>query len=44
MGVFVPDFLSALTVRVVPRLAARADTDCYGQIQSPIQEHQYDNI
>ena len=44
MGVFVSDFVSALAVRVGPRLAARADTDCFGQIQSPIQKHPYDNI
>ena len=25
-------------------LPARADTDCYGQIQGPIQKHPYDNI
>ena len=44
MGVFVSDLVSALAVRIVPRLAARADTDCYGQIQGPIQKHPYDNI
>ena len=44
MGVFVSDLVSALAVRIVPRLAARADTDCYGQIQGPIHKHPYDNI
>ena len=42
-GCFVSDLVSALAVRIVPRLAARADTDCYGQIQGPIQKHPDDN-
>ena len=44
MGVFVSDFVSALAVRIGPSRQARADTDCYGQIQSLIQKHPYDNI
>ena len=44
MGVFVSDFVSALAVRIGPSRQARADTDFYGQIQSPIQKHPYDNI
>ena len=38
MDVFVSDLVSALAVRIIPRLAARADTDCYGQMQGPIEK------